>query len=223
MIELIFELLNNFTDWYQQLMGIPEGMTYALFGSKKRKKAEKEIDKALDKIENIDTEGEGSLGNPETLGEGTFTGKDGGEPDSVDDIPFKPDFPYVGRQIIIDSGRVHLNAKDDFIVLMSKKSISLSSQGSVNVDADASFVVNSNRIRLGTEATEPLVLGNKLSLLLNKVGGILIQSNNVIKEPTDGQGTIIPEIKELVQILSSAAQLLVKGSFDLTSNKNFTE
>ena len=223
MIELIFELLNNFTDWYQQLMGIPEGMTYALFGSKKRKKAEKEIDKALDKIENIDTEGEGSLGNPETLGEGTFTGKDGGEPDSVDDIPFKPDFPYVGRQIIIDSGRVHLNAKDDFIVLMSKKSISLSSQGSVNVDADASFVVNSNRIRLGTEATEPLVLGNKLSLLLNKVGGILIQSNNVIKEPTDGQGTIIPEIKELVQILSKAAQLLVKGSFDLTSNKNFTE
>ena len=223
MIELIFELLNNFTDWYQQLMGIPEGMTYALFGSKKRKKAEKEIDKALDKIENIDTEGEGSLGNPETLGEGTFTGKDGGEPDSVDDIPFKPDFPYVGRQIIIDSGRVHLNAKDDFIVLMSKKSISLSSQGSVNVDANASFIVNSNRIRLGTEATEPLVLGNKLSLLLNKVGGILIQSNNVIKEPTDGQGTIIPEIKELVQILSAAAQLLVKGSFDLTSNKNFTE
>lgn len=223
MIELIFELLNNFADWYQQLMGVPEGITYALFGSKKRKKAEKEIDKALDKIENLDTEGEGSLGNPETLGEGTFTGKDGGEPDSVDDIPFKPDFPYVGRQIIIDSGRVHLNAKDDFIVLMSKKSISLSSQGSVNVDANASFIVNSNRIRLGTEATEPLVLGNKLSLLLNKVGGILIQSNNVIKEPEDGQGTVIPEIKELVQLIARAAQILIKGSFDLTSNKNFTE
>jgi len=129
----------------------------------------------------------------------------------------------VGRQIIIDSGRVHLNAKDDFIVLMSKKSISLSSQGSVNVDANASFIVNSNRIRLGTEATEPLVLGNKLSLLLNKVGGILIQSNNVIKEPEDGQGTVIPEVKELVQLIARAAQILIKGSFDLTSNKNFTE
>lgn len=146
-----------------------------------------------------------------------------GEPDSVDDIPFKPDFPYVGRQIIIDSGRVHLNAKDDFIVLMSKKSISLSSQGSVNIDANASFIVNSNRIRLGTEATEPLVLGNKLSLLLNKVGGILIQCNNVIEEPEDGQGTIIPEIKELVIILSKAAKLLIKESLVLTSNKNFTE
>ena len=223
MIELIFELLNNFIDWYQQLMGVPEGITYALFGSRKKKKAQKEIDKALETIDELDTDGGGELGDPETLGEGTFTGKDGGEPDSVDDIPFKPDFPYVGRQIIIDSGRVHLNAKDDFIVLMSKKSISLSSQGSVNVDADASFIVNSNRIRLGTEATEPLVLGNKLSLLLNKVGGILIQCNNVIKEPTDGQGAIIPEVKELVQILSKAAQLLVKGSFDLTSNKNFTE
>ena len=129
----------------------------------------------------------------------------------------------MGRQIIIDSGRVHLNAKDDLIVLMSKKSISLSSQGSVNVDANASFIVNSNRIRLGTEATEPLVLGNKLSLLLNKVGGILIQSNNVIKEPEDGQGTIIPEVKELVQLIARAAEILIKGSFDLTSNKNFTE
>jgi len=36
-------------------------------------------------------------------------------------------------------------------------------------------------------------------------------------------GAVIPEVKELVQILSKAAQLLVKGSFDLTSNKNFTE
>lgn len=59
MIELIFELLNNFIDWYQQLMGIPEGITYALFGSKKRKKAKKEIDKALETIDELDTDGGG--------------------------------------------------------------------------------------------------------------------------------------------------------------------
>ena len=151
MIELIFELLNNFIDWYQQFIGVPEGISYAIFGAKKKKKrAQKKIDAALKTIDELNTEGIGQeeLGDPANLGEAAFTPVDGGDPASVNDIPFKPDFPYVGRQIIIDSGRVHLNAKDDFLVLMSQKSISLSSQGSVNVDANASFIVNA-KIRYG--------------------------------------------------------------------------
>jgi len=226
MIELIFELLNNFTDWYQQLMGIPEGMTYAfgLFGPSKKKKALKKVDEALKTVDELDTEGIGGdeLGDPANLGEAVIT-VEGGDPKSINDIPFKPDFPYVGRQIIIDSGRVHLNAKDDFLILMSKKSISLSSQGSVNIDANASFIVNANKIRLGTEAVEPLVLGNKLSLLLNKLGKTLIQTEKVLNRPEDGEGTILPEIKELVKLLSKAAELLIKESLLITSNKNFTE
>ena len=43
MIELIFELLNNFIDWYQQFMGIPEGISYAIFGAKKKKRRAKTI------------------------------------------------------------------------------------------------------------------------------------------------------------------------------------
>ena len=226
MIELIFELLNNFIDWYQQFMGIPEGISYALFGAKKKKKkAQKKVDAALKTIDELDLEniGEDELGDPEQLGEAVFSDIQGGDPKSINDIPFKPDFPYVGRQIIIDSGRVHLNAKDDFLVLMSKKSISLSSQGSVNVDANASFIVNANRIRLGIEATEPLVLGNRLSILLLRLGRTLIQCKQVINKPEDGQGTIIPEVKELVQILAKTAELLVKESLTITSTKNYTE
>jgi|TARA_E500000318_G_C3558240_1_gene212130 hypothetical protein len=226
MIELIFELLNNFIDWYQQFMGIPEGISYAIFGAKKKKRrAKRKIDAALKTIDELNTEGIGQdeLGDPSNLGEAAFSPVDGGDPASVNDIPFKPDFPYVGRQIIIDSGRVHLNAKDDFLVLMSQKSISLSSQGSVNVDANASFIVNANRIRLGMDATEPLVLGNKLALLLNKLGKTLIQTKKVLNKPEDGQGTVLPEIKELVLLIATAAELLVKESLLITSNKNFTE
>lgn len=116
MIELIFELLNNFADWYQQLMGVPEGISYAIFGSKKKKKrALKKVDEALKTVDELDTEGIGGdeLGDPANLGEAVIT-VEGDDPKSINDIPFKPDFPYVGRQIIIDSGRVHLNAKDDF-------------------------------------------------------------------------------------------------------------
>ena len=37
MVEFILDIF----DWYQQFMGVPEGMTYALFGSRKRKKKQK--------------------------------------------------------------------------------------------------------------------------------------------------------------------------------------
>ena len=106
---------------------------------------------------------------------------------------------------------------------MSKKSISLSSQGSVNIDSNSSFVVNSNRIKLGMGATEPLVLGNKLAISLKKVGRILKQSKKVLKDPKDGQGTTIPEVQELTALLESAADILIKDSLLITSNKNFTE
>ena len=108
MIELIFELLNNFADWYQQLMGIPEGISYALFGAKKKKKrAQKKVDAALKTIDELDLDniGEGELGDPEQLGEAVISDPAGADPKSINDIPFKPDFPYVGMQIIIDSGR----------------------------------------------------------------------------------------------------------------------
>lgn len=224
MIEIIFEILSNFIDWYQNFMGAPEGITYALFGGKKKKKAKRELNKALKTIDELSTEGIGGdeLGEPATLGEGTFGEEDGSEV-STTDVPYKPSFPYTGRQIIIDSGRVHLNAKDDFILLMSKKSISLSSQGSVNIDSNSSFVVNSNRIKLGMDATEPLVLGNKLAISLKKVGRILKQSKKVLKDPKDGQGTTIPEVQELTALLESAADILIKDSLIITSTKNFTE
>ena len=224
MLEIIFEILNNFIDWYQNFMGAPEGITYALFGSKKKKKAKKELNKALETIENLESQGIGvdELGEPATLGEGTFGEEDGSEEEIID-VPYKPSFPYTGRQIIIDSGRVHLNAKDDFILLMSKKSISLSSQGSVNIDSNSSFVVNSNRIKLGINATEPLVLGNRLALTLKKVGNILKQTEKVLNKPEDGQGTILPEVRELVILLSNVAEILTKESLLITSTKNFTE
>ena len=224
MIEIIFEILSNFIDWYQNFMGAPEGITYALFGSKKKKKAKRELAKALKTVSELSNEGIGDdeLGEPSTLGEGVFGEEDGSGVSSTD-VPYKPSFPYTGRQIIIDSGRVHLNAKDDFILLMSKKSISLSSQGSVNIDSNSSFVVNSNRIKLGMDATEPLVLGNKLAVSLKKVGRILKQSKKVLKDPKDGQGTTIPEVQELTALLESAADILIKDSLLITSTKNFTE
>jgi hypothetical protein len=41
---------------------------------------------------------------------------------------YKPDFPYLGEQIIINSGRVILNSKDDSVFLFGKKAIGLASK-----------------------------------------------------------------------------------------------
>ena len=56
--------------------------------------------------------------NPEVTE--TSTNDTNTEKSNIPDIPYKPEFPYSGNQIIIDSGRIHLNAKDDMAFILAK-------------------------------------------------------------------------------------------------------
>ena len=56
-------------------------------------------------------------------------------------MAYKPEFPYLGEQIIINSGRVILNSKDDSVFLFGKKAIGFSSAGTINFDADTQGVL----------------------------------------------------------------------------------
>lgn len=80
-------------------------------------------------------------------------------------IPEAPD-KYKGKQAIITSGRVLINAKDDSVLIFSKKAIALSSAGTLNFDSDKEVIVNAPQIQLGLNAEEPLLLGNKTVALL---------------------------------------------------------
>ena len=65
-------------------------------------------------------------------------------------------------QVIINSNRIVLNAKSDHILLSGEKSISLSSNKSINFDSKK-FTIDSNDIKLGSNsATQPIVKGNTL-------------------------------------------------------------
>ena len=88
---------------------------------------------------------------------------------------YQPDFPYTGDQIIVTSGRVLFNAKDDSVFLFAKKSIGLSSAGTINFDSDDSCIINSPKIYLGLNATEPLVKGFRLQAYLNDLNQSLTQ------------------------------------------------
>ena len=81
-------------------------------------------------------------------------------------MSYKPDFPYLGEQIIITSGRVTLNSKDDSVFLFGKKAIGFSSAGTINFDSDDKVIINAPQIYLGLEAKEPLVKGQALENLL---------------------------------------------------------
>jgi len=72
---------------------------------------------------------------------------------------------FSGKQIILNSGRLVLNANSNHLLLSAEKSIGLNTLGSINIDSksDTIFKVGDNsRILLGSkEAKESVILGDK--------------------------------------------------------------
>lgn len=82
--------------------------------------------------------------------------------------PIAPD-NFVGDQIILSSGRLLFNAKEDHILLTAKKSVGINTEESFNVDTK-NTIINSKKILLGSKtATEPLLLGDTTINLLSEL------------------------------------------------------
>ncbi len=80
---------------------------------------------------------------------------------------------FTGEQIILNSGRLLLNSKNDSILLSSAKTINLNSINSINLDSPET-IIQSKKVLLGDKyATEPIILGDKFLAdfkdLLNKM------------------------------------------------------
>ena len=107
---------------------------------------------------------------------------------------YKPEFPYLGEQIIINSGRVILNSKDDSIFLFGKKAIGFSSAGTINFDADKSVIMNTPNIYLGLGAEEPLVKGTQLTIMLDDILKALKNLSSQLSDTKDSNGVFITNI-----------------------------
>tara|TARA_R110002020_G_scaffold327031_3_gene542664 strand:+ start:85 stop:1314 length:1230 start_codon:yes stop_codon:yes gene_type:complete len=80
---------------------------------------------------------------------------------SYDTPPTNPN-EYIEEQVLINSGRLYFNAKNDSILLSANTSINLNTQDTVNIDSKNKFVVDTKEIYLGSkDATEPVILGDK--------------------------------------------------------------
>ena len=93
---------------------------------------------------------------------------------------------YQGSQAIINADRILLNAKEDSVLLSSKKSISLSSNEGVGLASSGSISIESGELKLGSSTAEqPVILGETF---LTELNGVLSGLKNVVDalaaEPT---------------------------------------
>lgn len=135
---------------------------------------------------------------------------------------YKPDFPYLGEQIIINSGRVTLNSKDDSVFLFGKKAIGFSSAGTINFDADEYVIVNTPKLYLGIGAKEPLVKGTQLTIMLGDVLDALNALSIQLSGTQDSNGVYITNVITASKSLSKSVGRIRKRLKDITSKQNYT-
>jgi hypothetical protein len=110
---------------------------------------------------------------------------------------------YSSPQVILNSNRIILNAKEDSVLLSSAKSINLNSQNSVNIDSKDTFVVNSPNILLGDKnATEPILKGDiTIELLSELVGELQKWMGQFNKNPSPYLTTMVASTTPLITTL----------------------
>ncbi len=117
---------------------------------------------------------------------------------------------YSGEQIILNSGRLLFNAKNDSIILSAEKSIHLTSDTSVNVDGGNQIALVAPKLYLGSTAgaegtqLQSLVLGENLNIVLGEVASFLTGLGVYFQTATDSVGA---PIASLQQAASKANQL----------------
>ena len=216
MIEFIIDIWSNIVDLYQQFFGVPEGVTYALFGSKKRKRAKKKMKELQQKgidIPEINISEELSTSNPQIEGvpnfeTETFTSDNSIAPPTT---TYKPEFPYRGNQIIIDSDRVLINSKEDSTFIVGKKAVGISTQGTFNVDSGGKTIINSPEIYLGLEAKHPIIKGDRFLVVFVEFLRILDQQVcEDLKVASDVNNAPIATTNRAGRTLQKAARALAK-------------
>ena len=121
-----------------------------------------------------------------------------------------PQFPYVGNQAIITSGRVTIHSYDDFIFLFGKKGVAISSPNTFTVDANERTIITSRTIELGYRAEtfgEPILLGQSTITQLGFLFKAIENLANALKElDSESLESSFPLIVQTAVILEDTAK-----------------
>ncbi len=127
---------------------------------------------------------------------------------------------FSGEQIILNSGRIALNAKSDSTLISSQKSINLNTNESVNIDTKDT-IVNSETVLLGgKDAEESIMLGDKFLDSFSKLLDSLTEVSIALQTPI---GTPVPGVPN-PSILKPAVKLnqeviKIKGQIESFKSK----
>ena len=135
-------------------------------------------------------------------------------------LSYKPEFPYRGKQIIIDSDRVILNGKKDSAFIIADKAVGISTNGTFNVDSGGKTIINSPQIDLGLEASHPSVKGDLLVAVLQQF--LLVITTQVapqLQAATDSNNVDIATVNRAGDALLASAVALNEILIDTLSEK----
>jgi hypothetical protein len=146
--------------------------------------------------------------------------------DSYDVVPLKSD-EYIGNQVILNGGRLFLNAKEDSAFISAKESIGLNAR-TVNLDATDYFCVDSKKIYLGKKArtssgNEPVVLGTQLQNWLETLLDTLENVGSAMSTATAVSGGPVTNLVSTGPELRAVARSLKAQIKQFQSKKVFTE
>ena len=135
-------------------------------------------------------------------------------------LSYKPEFPYRGKQIIIDSDRVILNGKKDSAFIIADKAVGISTNGTFNVDSGGKTIINSPQIDLGLEASHPSVKGDLLLAVLQQF--LIVITTQVapqLQAASDSNNVVIAPVNRAGDALLAAAVALNEVLVDTLSEK----
>jgi hypothetical protein len=123
---------------------------------------------------------------------------------------YTPQFPYVGNQAIITSGRVVIHSYDDFIFLFGKKGVAISSPNTFTVDANERTIITSRKIELGYRAErigEPIMLGTSTAIQLGFIFQAIANLATALKElDSEDLASSFPLIVQTATVLEDTAK-----------------
>lgn len=138
---------------------------------------------------------------------------------------------FQGKQIILNSGRLIFNAKEDDMLFTSNEFFSVSSN-KLSLDGVEFIGLDATKIYLGEKAVrfelEPVVLGNQLEIFLDtllseleRLGNALTKAKTVDQKPIPTLNMEGPILKAYVKTLRN--RINPNGVSQLKSKKVFTE
>lgn len=134
---------------------------------------------------------------------------------------------YKGNQVLLNGGRVFINAKEESVFISAKESVGINGK-TVNIDAQEYFCIDADKIYLGKSARisqvkEPAVLGVQLENWLNVLLDSLDTLSTALSTAAAVTGGPVTQLNSAGPSLKATVTSLRTQIKQFQSNKVYTE